>query len=216
MKTWVALLFSVASVAPLALGLPPEGERCPRVHLALDPRLTPTEVEANWATGQPIDASSAAIQLVSCEGEVLDTYGLDAPLARLDPTPLMGAPYLTWLVSVDLTAEAGAWSGPLTLPVEIVSQKLHPVDALVKSGNREPIRLTQTLRANWSRETLKGREDLLQVRSQPKGDGFETLYWRFSPTPGGWKARVTNRDGMWESDAEFPNTSLFPRGRWRP
>lgn len=156
----------------------------------------------------------AAVEWVGCEGEVLDTFDLEAPLARLDPTPLLGAPHPTWLVSVDLTAEAGSWNGPLTLPLEIVNQHLNPVVAQLGSGRSEPIRLTQTLKSNWSRVALRGGEDLLQVRTQPNAEGFHTLYWRFSPDRNGWRGRFLSRNGMWESDAEFPDTSLFPQGRW--
>lgn len=38
--------------------------------------------------------------------------------------PVRGSPRPSYLVSADLTAEAGSYNGPLTIPIEVVGEKL--------------------------------------------------------------------------------------------
>ena len=78
------------------------------MRVVLDARLSPDVVEREWGSGNPRSESPATLELVGCEGQLLDRLVLDAPLAQLDPIPIRGAPNPTYLVSTDLTAEAGS------------------------------------------------------------------------------------------------------------
>jgi len=183
---------------------------CERVVLALASGLTPEIVSRDWGTGETHAEPDAALELRGCKGELLDRLPLPAPLATLDPTPLRGAPSPTWLVSADLTAPAGTYSGPLTLPVEIVAHRLHPAEAVGRGGKREPIRLALTGKAAWKRLPAGRVDDLVAVASEPTDGGFVTHYRRYQPGPRGWALRIRSEGGLWESDGGFPPLTRFP------
>lgn len=183
---------------------------CSRFHLLLDARLSPATVEREWASGNPRPEASAVLELRGCKGQLLDRLTLEAPLARLDPAPLRGAPAPTYLVSVDLTAEAGSYNGPLTIPIQVVHNHLMPAVARTPDGRLEPIRLALTGKAAWKKAPVRKVDDLLSVSSQPKDQGFITFYRRYHPTRRGWQVKIRSEAGMWESDGEFPETRLFP------
>ncbi len=143
-------------------------------------------------------------------GQLLDHLILAAPLARLDPTPLRGAPAPTYLVSVDLTAALGSYSGPLTIPVQVINRYLQPAVATMPDGRPEPIHLALTGKAAWKKITIKEVDDLLSVNSQPQDGNFMTFYRRYHPTRDGWQVRVRSAPGLWESDSEFPESERFP------
>jgi hypothetical protein len=136
---------------------------------------------------------------------------LDSPLAKLDPRPVRGAPFPTVLVTVDLTAEFGSYSGPLTMPVQIVDAKLSWATARSAKGIDKPIAVAMTGKAAWKRVLIgKTSDDLLSVSCQPGESGFTVSYQRFHPTPQGWLSAVRVEVGMWESDADFPSSDSFP------
>jgi hypothetical protein len=207
-KRWILLcLFGIGSTAfaanEVALG-------CSRLRLLLDPRLSPAIVEREWASGSPRPETRAVLELRGCKGQLLDQLTLEAPLARLDPAPLRGAPAPTYLVSVDLTAEAGSYNGPLTIPIQVVDNHLTPAVARTPDGRLDPIRLALTGKAAWKKAPLLKVDDLLSVSCQPKDQGFVTLYRRYHPTRQGWQEKMRSEAGMWESDGGFPETRLFP------
>lgn len=209
MKRWILLcLFSINSTA-LAVNEVSLG--CSRLRLLLDARLSPAIVEREWASGSPRPEAPAVLELRGCKDQLLDRLILEAPLARLDGAPLRGAPAPTYLVSVDLTAEAGSYNGPLTLPIQVVRNHLTPAVARTPDGRLEPIRLALTGKAAWKKAPLRKVDDLLSVSAQPKDQGFITLYRRYHPTRRGWQVKTLTKSGMWESDGKFPETSLFPR-----
>ena len=181
-----------------------------RLRVVLDPHLSPALVESEWESENPRTEPPAALELVGREGQVLDRLVLAAPLAKIDPEPLRGAPHPTCLVSADLTREAGSYNGPLTLPVQIVED--HLVATVAQSSNRrtEPIHLAQTLKAAWQRVSGGRVEDLLQVSCQPGSGGFMIFYWRYFLRHGEWKVRLRVQKGFWESEGNFPERSLFP------
>ena len=189
---------------------------CNHLRIVLDPRLTPAIVERDWASGNPHREDPAVLELRGCAGQLLDHLTLAAPLARLDPVPVRGAPAPTYLVSSDLTAEAGSYNGPLTIPVEVAHDHLTPATARTADGRAEPIRLALTGKAAWKRSNSGKVEDLLAVSSQPEKPGFVTVYRRYHPTPRGWEVKVRSEPGMWESDGEFPDPSHFPSSAAAP
>lgn len=183
---------------------------CKRLHIVLPQGISPPVVEQDWGSGRPHGDGAARLELIGCDGRLLDRLVLEAPLARLDPKPIRGAPYPSYLVSADLTAEAGSYSGPLTLPVQIMGNHLAPVAAKYPNGNMETVRLAVTGKSAWRKHHTRFRDELLSVSCQPQNNAFITSFRRFSPTRRGWLASVHTRDELWESDGPFPSTSQFP------
>lgn len=203
---WLSLL----TINSLALGATEAQLGCKHLRLVLDPRLSPAVVDSEWASGHPRTEARAALELRGCHDELLNRMTLDRPLAKLDPTPLRGAPAPTYLVSVDLTAEAGSYNGPLTIPVQVVDNRLSPALARSPDGHSEPIRLALTGKAAWKKEPAGKVDDLLSVSTQPAAQGFVTTYRRYHPTSRGWQVKSRQEPGLWESDSEFPDDRLFP------
>ena len=188
----------------------PNAVRCEQVALALDPRVTPEVIARDWGTGEPHAEANAALELRGCKDELLDRLELAGPLATLDPTPLRGTVVPTWLVSADLTAPAGSTSGPLTLPVEVVSHRLRVARARGPAGALEPIHLAATGKAAWQRLAVGRADDLLSVSSRPAAGRFVTTYRRYHAGPHGWTIRERRVDEAWEADGDFPEQRRFP------
>ncbi len=182
---------------------------CLRLQLLLDASLTPDVVEQQWGSGESSSEKFAVLELFGCKGELLDRMVLDAPLARLDPVALRGTMTPTYLVSVDLTAAAGSYSGPLTIPVELVHRHLKRVYARTENKRLEPINLALTGKAAWKKIARQEADELYAVRCQPKDGGFVTSYFRYYTTRNGWKVRAHSKPGLWESDGEFPEARYF-------
>lgn len=208
MKRWIFL--SLVCVTSVAFAAQEVELGCKHLRVVLDARLSSDVVEHEWGSGNPRPEAPATLELVGCEGQLLDRFVLEAPLAQLDPVPVRGAPNPTYLVSADLTAEAGSYNGPLTIPIQVVRD--HLVEAVARFANKriEPIRLTLTGKSAWRRVSNLDVDDLLLVSCQPKGQGFVTFYRRYFPSRQEWKVKVRARDGLWESDGEFPSRNLFP------
>jgi len=208
MKRWLLLGFFCAASA--AFAAQEVGLGCKHLRIVLDARLNPDTVEREWASGVSRTEAPAALELVGCAGQLLDRIVLEAPLAKIDPVPVRGTRNPTYLVSADLTVEAGSYNGPLTIPVQVVGDHLVAAVARFADQRVEPIRLTLTGKSAWKRVSRRNAEDLLLVSCQPKGSGFVTSYRRYSPARQAWKVKVLTRDGLWESDGDFPSRHLFP------
>lgn len=183
---------------------------CKNLRVVLDNRLTPMLVTSLWGSGESRSEAPAKLELLGCNGQLLHSIALAAPLAQLDPQPILGAPYATYLVSADLTAEMGSYSGPLTIPMQVVDDHLVAAVAYRDDHGVEPIRLAITGKASWLRLVAGKSEQLLSVRSQPKDDRFETEYMRYFLIDGQWHVKIRIRDELWESDGEFPGPESFP------
>lgn len=183
---------------------------CRRLQLILDRRLNADVVEHEWASGHPHVEAPAILELRGCKNQVLDRLTLDGPLARLDPEPVRGTSVPTYLLSVDLTAEAGSFNGPLTFPVQVKNQHLRRVEATASDGHSEPVRLALTGKAAWKKVPIGPVDDFLSVSCQPRDGKFVTFYQRYHPTPHGWQMRMRSEPGFWESDTGFPDIRLFP------
>jgi hypothetical protein len=183
---------------------------CDHLQLALDARITPQTLVQDWGTGAAHEAANAVLELRGCRGELLDRLGLAAPLARIDPQPLRGTPVPTWLVSADLSAGIGSYSGPLTLPVEIVAHRLRVARSRGPAGASAPIHLAATGKAAWRRVVSAHGDDLLSVASTMDHDAFVTTWRRYRITARGWRWTQRQAPGLWESDADFPDVAQFP------
>ncbi len=208
MKIWLFLgLVCAASVACAEQEVKVGNQR---LRVVLDARLTPEMLESEWVSGNPRTEPPATLELVGSAGQVLDRLTLAAPLAKIDPVPVRGAPYPTYLVSADLTREMGADNGPLTLPIQIVGDHLAAAAAQSTKQRSEPIHLAQTLRAEWKRVPNGKVENLLQVSCQPGNRGYVTYYRRYFLQSHHWKVKMRKRPGLWESEGNFPSQKLFP------
>jgi len=208
MKHWLFLCLICATSVSFAAQEVQLG--CKHLRVVLDARLSPDVVEQEWGSGNPRSEAPATLELVGCEGQLLDRFVLAAPLAQLDPMPVRGAPNPTYLVSADLTVEAGSYNGPLTIPIQIVRDHLVAAVARFTDKRIEPINLTLTGKSAWRRVSNRNTDDLLLVSSQPKGKGFVTFYRRYFLSHQEWKAKQLTRNDLWESDGEFPSLKLFP------
>ena len=208
MKTW--LLIGLLGWASCAFAADSVKLGCLRLHLQLDAHLTSAMVEQQWGSGEESKAKRAVLELHGCKGELLDRMVLDAPLARLDSIALRGTKVATFLVSVDLTAVAGSYSGPLTIPVEMHDGHLERAYAVTENKQSEPINLALTGKAAWKKIAKRGGDELFAVRCQPKGDGFITSYYRYYTSRQGWRVRMRSEPLLWESDGEFPLMRRFP------
>lgn len=183
---------------------------CKRLRLVLDERLNDEAIAREWGSGNDRTERPAALELIGCKGEVLDHMTLAAPLARLDPVPVRGARYPTYLASADLTADAGSYSGPLTIPVQVAGDRLITASAQLDGKRREPIRLATTGKAAWRKVEGARADQFLQVSCQPAKGGFRTTYRRYFLAGREWRARTRMQAGLWESDGEFPARTQFP------
>lgn len=204
----------LAGLAPLTSARPMAD--CDRLKLVLDPGLTPEILQRDWGTGADHAEANAVLELRGCRDELLDRVELAAPMARLDPARLRGAPFPTWLATADLTAPAGSYSGPLTVPVEVVAHRLRVVRARGPAGAMTPIHLAATGKAAWRRAAVGKAEDLLAVASTQDGDDFITTFRRYRVTPHGWRWAQRITPGPWESDADLPPATAFPRVADKP
>lgn len=213
MKKWCLLsLLPLLCLTPTAQAAQHAELGCQRLRIDLDPALTEEAVEREWQSGEPRKERPASLQWVGCDGQVLSQLPLAAPLARLDPRPLRGASHPTFLVSADLTQEAGSYNGPLTTAVEVVSNRLQVVMVRPAGGKGRtvPLQLTQTLKSSWKRVDDGQGEALLAVRSQPSEGRFTTTFSRYDLSRGHWRVTSRTQQGLWESDADFPADTAFP------
>jgi len=208
MKRWI--LFGLLCVSSLAFATNAVDSGCDRLTLVLDPHLTPAMVKQRWASGESSSEVPAILELHGCKGELLDRMTLDAPLARLDRVPLRRSTARTYFVTVDLTAPMGSYSGPLTIPVQVINHKLKHVEATTSDGRLEPINLAITGKAAWKKIATGAGDDLLSVNCQPQTDGFITFFRRYHLTRHGWQVRVRTEPIFWESEGEFPKIQSFP------
>lgn len=179
---------------------------CEQLRLELTPPLTQAIVDQDWETGNPHGEAPASLNLYGCNGQLLDKLVLAAPLARLDATPLRNPQGPVFLVSADLTAPAGSYSGPLTIPVLAANGLLRP-----GADQTGPIRLAATEKSSWEILRDGAVDDLLMVNCATQNGQFTTFYRRYRPTGAGWRVTLRSTAGYWEADAGFPPLTDFPK-----
>jgi hypothetical protein len=206
-----------------------------RLELFEDARLTPELKKTLWESGGPemaLDpndplykelASSplrnAVLRLVGAHGKVIAQRRLEREMARMRFESLRPG-RRTILVTTDLSAGFGSYSGPDTELLEVIGDRLEPVVARnAKSGSNEQIRLASTLKTEWKLVPAAGGEngqkDILEFACRPADWGamksdFVLIYTRYHWDGKVWIEFTRKAHGFWEADDGFPPSGRFP------
>jgi len=205
-----------------------------RLELLEDARLTPDLQKVLWGSGgveMALDAGdprytmltstplrNAVLRLRDAHGKMVAETGLRRELARMRFERLH-AGQRTILVTTDLSAGFGSYSGPLTELFEVTGGGLKPVLARnAESELSEPIRLASTLKSAWKlTEAAGGRggqKDILEIVCRPDLDERETkffvTYSRYHWDGKGWIVLRRKVRGFWDGDQAFPMEKRFP------
>jgi hypothetical protein len=163
----------------------------------------------------------ALIRIITAAGRELDAAAVERPIAELTQIDSVSEGRRLYGVAIDLTAEAGSYSGPFVRLLNEGSRRLDWVRARdVESGQVEEVHLPTTLKTAW--RVAKGTDgrgsDILVVACFPgpvSGGGdvtnnFRITYTRYSFEDGEWRRYQRSIPGFWENEGEFPERSLFP------
>lgn len=188
-----------------------------RLELLLDARLTEAQLESFWGTGETdsVELKPAVLQVVDMLGGVRDRQVLDRPLARFETERLTLPGDSLWLLTVDYSASAGSYNGPVTLPLTVREERIRPLEAVDDKGTSTPVRLMRALKSDWQLEPARAGQgqDILYVFTRPdfeKSWEFQVTYERLSFEGQRWVRHRRQEPGLWESEGEFPARELFP------
>lgn len=188
-----------------------------RLELLLDARLTEAQWDGLWGTGETdlVEPQPAVLQVVDTLGGVQDRQVLDRPLARLEAERLALPGDSLWLLTVDYSASAGSYNGPVTLPLTVREGRIRPLEAGDEKGTSTPVRLMRALKSDWQVVPARSGQgqDILYVFTRPnfeKSGEFEVTYERLSFEGQRWVRHARKEWGLWESEGEFPARELFP------
>ena len=202
------------------------------LELLEDERLTLKLENALWQTGGPglaLDPSDpllkqltvpplehALLRLTDVQRNVIAELALERELARTQIATLH-AGFRTILVTTDLSAGFGSYSGPLTELLDLSRKKLEIATATdLQTRATEPIHLASTLKTAWRFSPVPGsrspQKDILEAACRPNADGskFSTTFTRYHWTGASWVVHTRKSQGMWEADEPFPPASKFP------
>ncbi|MGD0860151.1 MAG: hypothetical protein ABR912_12595 [Terracidiphilus sp.] len=206
-----------------------------RLELLEDARLSPDLKKELWGSGGPevaldpkdplykdltaVPLQKAVLQLMDAHGKVIAEKTLERELARMGFVSLRPGKR-TILVTTDLSAGFGSYSGPDTELLEVSEGGLESVVAKdSKSGLSEPIRLASTLKIAWrlvpAAGGVNGQKDILEFACRPAdwgalNSGFVLIYTRYHWNGKGWTEFNRRVHGFWESDEGFPPLARFP------
>lgn len=186
------------------------------LELRVDSQLTEDEIDRLWETGEaPEGLSPAVLQVVDVSGRVQDRLVLDRQLARFEREQPTLAGSSLWLLTVDYSAPAGSYNGPITFPLTVRDARIHMIDAVDEQGKSAPVRLMRSLKSDWRLEPAQrgGGQEILYVSTSPdfnKPGDFLVTYERLSLKEGRWLRHTRQEPGFWESDGEFPERQSFP------
>jgi hypothetical protein len=206
-----------------------------RLELLEDSRLSPALKKALWESGGPemaldpkdplykdlasIPLRNATLRLRDAHGKVVAEKTLEREMARIGFVSLHPG-WRTILVTTDLSAGFGSYSGPDTELLEVSGAELESVVARdSESGSSEPIRLASTLKTAWKLVPAPGGEngqkDILEFACHPADWGsmksdFVLIYTRYHWDGKGWVEFNRRVHGFWESDEGFPPSARFP------
>ena len=163
-----------------------------------------------WEASEDPDRRGV-LRVVSDSGRELDRVLLGSATVSIEQKVLRPDGRPTFLVTEDLTAAFGTYSGPSTTLYDVEEAHLAPVltnDGKEMSG-------AQTMHATWHLERRGKGQDFLGARIVPKveadgGTSFETRFVRFSYTKDGWVAVMRTEPG----EAEFVDGA--DRGHYPP
>ena len=206
-----------------------------RLDLLEDARLTPELKKTLWESGGPemafdpkdpvykdltsIPLRKAVLRLLDERGKVIAKKTLEREMARMRFEALRPG-RRTILVTTDLSAGFGSYSGPDTELLEVIGDRLEQVVAQdAESGSNEPIRLASTLKTEWKLVPAvggeNGQKDILEFACRPADWGsmksdFVLIYTRYHWDGTGWVEFTRTAHGFWEADNGFPKSARFP------
>jgi hypothetical protein len=205
-----------------------------RLELLEDSRLTADLDKVLWESGGPeialdgkdlryreltaVPLLHAALRLLDNHSRVIQEMTLEREQARIR-TEQLGSGHRTILVTTDLSAGFGSYSGPVTELLDVSRGKIVVVSARdSQSGKISPIYLPNTLKTAWKVAPATARsgasKDILEVACRPNADAsrFYVTYTRYHWNGTGWIAFSLETQGYWEDDGKFPSAERFPRG----
>ncbi|HEY4304975.1 MAG TPA: hypothetical protein VGM82_10940 [Gemmatimonadaceae bacterium] len=226
-----------------SIALHTDGAKDAKLELLEDSRITPA-IRTGFQRGLPDDVCarptanaiiafcglirhqplrSAMVRFADTAGHDIDTTLLERPIADVmlvihDPA----ASRRVYGVSVDLSAEAGSYSGPY---VRLLDQRSRRFDWLRArdsiSGQTDELHLVTTLKTGWqvASEPDGSQSEILVVACRPTfadaksgtTDGFQVEYDRYTFVGDTLERHRRTQRGCWESDAgSFPPRSRFP------
>ena len=176
--------------------------------------LDPSDPLSKELTSSPL--RPAVLRLLDDHSNKVDEVKLERELARVEAAFLHPG-RRTILITTDLSAGFGSYSGPSTRLVEINGGKLVTIKARdARSGELGPVRLAMTLKTAWKLVPAGGKSssdsrDILEVECRPDPDAsiFYTTYVRYHWNGGGWVRFSRRARGTWEADESFPPLSMF-------
>jgi hypothetical protein len=202
------MLYLVALGASAASTIAPH--RLLALELVLAPGLSARQVDEAWAKGDELSWAPARLRWLDATRRVRASLDLESPLARMQAGQVRGAGCPTVLVSVDLTAQSGSFSGPLTRAFQACSAQPLAMRCQDEGGASREVRLVESGKSMWQRHRGMNSEEWLQVSSAPGDAGFVTTFERYFIRAGQCQFKRKQAPGMWESDAPFPRRSAFP------
>jgi hypothetical protein len=154
---------------------------------------------------------------VKSDGTVIDSVELERPLAELETARLYAGRTETYLLTVDYTAEAGSYNGPITSFVEVHAGGLRWLEATDrKTGKTERLALMRSLKSAWKLVPGRGGsgQQILQALCRPWGKSldnhFVTMYRRYFFDGKAWIRLSRETQELTEFDGGFPDRRLFP------
>jgi hypothetical protein len=159
----------------------------------------------------------AILQLVGTQGNDLGHLTLERATATLSPMPVSRRDTVL-AVTVDLSADAGSYSGPVVRFIGAKGGRLAWTQTADGNGTTADLALVTTLKTGWRLDPNASRAEILLVACRPDlsepasttNAPFVVTYSRVYESDGGWR-RVDRRvAGFWENDGDFPARSLFP------
>jgi hypothetical protein len=190
-----------------------------QLQLMQDARLTLAMQRKFWNTGDTDKVASfrnAALRIVKRDNTLVESIELERPMARVSKVSLYGTPAReTFLVTVDYSAEAGSYNGPITYLVEVEGGHLKWLEATDRaSGKADRIALMQSLKRIWQLVPAPRRgKDILYALSQPSDPAaseFVTMYRRYFFDGTTWVRVSREEKGLTEFDGGPPSRRLFP------
>jgi len=144
-------------------------------------------------------------------------------VAEVTSVHLYGDRRATYLVTVDLGAGLGSYSGPVTRLAEVRQGQLHWVQGWdVRLEQDSELRLLSSLKTAWRlvpRRDGRGQEilllacrpDISAAANTSSGQQFLLAFVRYSFDGSRWRRYERTEPGFWEDgDAPFPDRSRFP------
>lgn len=209
-----------------------------RVELLEDARITPaarSAIAAAYAVGgrpcvderaeganfcasvERVPLRPAIVRLVGTRGNDLGQATLERATASLGRMPVSQRDTVL-AVTVDLSAGAGSYAGPVVRFVNATAGRLAWTRAIDTNGTSADLALVTTLKTGWRLNAGSSRPEILLVAcrpdfSRPAAGGnvlFVVTYSRLYESGGEWHRLDRRVAGFWENEGDFPARSLFP------